>query len=130
MKLAVILGAFVSGVIGSMGFGSGTVLIILLTVFLSFDQKTAQGVNLLFFVPCALYAIFFYVKKGLIKKQAVFPLVISGLFGAASGYVILRFLSPEFLRRMFGVLLILIAVKQLLAFLFKKLSKADSDLEL
>ena len=45
MHILTILGSFFSGVIGSMGFGSGTVLIILMTVFLSVEQKTAQGVK-------------------------------------------------------------------------------------
>lgn len=123
MKILVILGAFLSGVIGSMGFGSGTVLIILMTVFLSFDQKTAQGVNLLFFIPCAVYAIIFYLKKRLIKKDAVLPLVVPGLLGAAAGYGILTFLSPDLLRKLFGTMLILIAAKQLLAPLLKRFSK-------
>ncbi len=128
MRWLVILGSFLSGVIGSMGFGSGTVLIILMTVFLSMDQKTAQGVNLLFFIPCAVYSIFFYLKKKLIKKNAVLPLVLPGLLGAAAGYLILNFLSPNLLRKMFGAMLILIALKQLLAPLFKRFLKNDGDI--
>lgn len=123
MNIPVILGSFLSGIIGSMGLGSGTVLIILLTVFLSFDQKTAQGVNLLFFVPCAVYAIVFYLKKRLIKKNLVLPLVIPGLLGACAGYGILTFLSPVLLRKLFGAMLVLIALKQLFAPLLKRFEK-------
>lgn len=120
MRWLVIFGSFLSGVIGSMGFGSGTVLIILMTVFLSMEQKTAQGVNLLFFIPCAVYSIVFYAKKKLVKKDAVLPLVLPGLFGAAAGYLALNFLSPNLLRKMFGAMLIFIALKQLLTPLLKK----------
>lgn len=120
MRWLVIFGSFLSGVIGSMGFGSGTVLIILMTVFLSMEQKTAQGVNLLFFIPCAVYSIVFYAKKKLVKKAAVLPLVLPGLFGAAAGYLALNFLSPNLLRKMFGAMLIFIALKQLLTPLLKK----------
>lgn len=126
MEILTILGSFFSGVIGSMGFGSGTVLIILMTVFLSVEQKTAQGVNLVFFIPCAVYSIIFYLKKRLVKKQYVLPLVIPGLFGAGAGYLVLSFLSPVLLKRMFGALLILIALKQLLFPLFKRFSKSGN----
>lgn len=122
MQLLTVLGSFLSGVIGSMGLGSGTVLIILMTVFLSVEQKTAQGVNLVFFIPCAVYSIIFYLKKRLIKKDAVLPLVIPGLLGAAAGYKILGLVSPEWLKRLFGALLILLALKQLLAPLLKRFS--------
>lgn len=125
MQLFTALGAFLSGVVGSMGFGSGTVLIILLTVFLSFEQKTAQGINLVFFIPCAIYAIIFYLRKKLIKKDFVLPLVIPGLLGAAAGYFILSFLSPGILKKLFGALLIAIALKQLISAVFKRFGKTD-----
>ena len=125
MVLLTALGSFLSGVIGSMGFGSGTVLIILMTGFLSIDQKTAQGINLLFFIPCAVYSIIFYLKKRLIKKDAVLPLVIPGLFGAAAGYLVLSFISALWLKKMFGALLIIIALKQILTMIMKKFSKSQ-----
>ena len=125
MQLLTALGAFLSGVIGSMGFGSGTVLIILLTVFLSFEQRTAQGINLAFFIPCAIYSIFYYQRKKLIKKEFVLPLIVPGLFGAGAGYLILSFLSMVILKKMFGALLIAIAAKQLFAPLIQRLSKGN-----
>lgn len=125
MQLLTALGAFLSGVIGSMGFGSGTVLIILLTVFLSFEQRTAQGINLAFFIPCAIYSIIYYQRKKLIKKDFILPLIVPGLFGAGAGYLILSFLSTAILKKMFGALLIAIAAKQLLAPLIKRLSKGN-----
>ena len=56
-----------SGAAASMGFGGGFVLIIYLTVFLNIDQITAQGVNLLFFLPVALVSIIIHQKNRLIK---------------------------------------------------------------
>ena len=125
MQFFTALGAFLSGVVGSMGFGSGTVLIILLTVFLSLEQKTAQGINLVFFIPCAIYSIIFYLRKKLIKKEFVLPLVIPGLLRAAAGYFILSFLSPDILKKLFGALLIAIALKQLISAVFKRFGKTD-----
>lgn len=119
MWFIVAIGSFLSGIIGSMGFGSGTVLIILLSVFLSFEQTKAQGINLLFFIPCAIYSIYYYSKKKLIKKEYILPLVIPGLIGAGLGYRLLTLFSPNLLAKLFGGLLIVIAIRQFIG-LFKK----------
>ena len=37
-----------SGIVSSLGMGGGTILILLLTLFLGLDQKAAQGFNLIF----------------------------------------------------------------------------------
>jgi len=42
-----LLFGILSGVLGGLGMGGGTLLIPLLTIFLNFEQKLAQGINLL-----------------------------------------------------------------------------------
>ena len=39
----------VAGVFGGLGMGGGTLLIPLLTIFLGYDQKLCQGINLVSF---------------------------------------------------------------------------------
>ena len=55
-----------SGIIGAMGMGGGGVLIIYLNLFTDIPQSTAQGINLLFFLPTAVLAVLYYTKKKLI----------------------------------------------------------------
>ena len=43
--------AFASAAIASMGIGGGAVLLLFLTVFSDIPLATAQGINLLFFLP-------------------------------------------------------------------------------
>ena len=50
MTVSVIIASFVSGLLGAMGIGGGSVLIIYLTTVLSLEQKAAQGINLVFFI--------------------------------------------------------------------------------
>ena len=57
MLFQIIAASFFSGLLGAMGFGSGTVLIIWLTSCLSYGQLQAQGVNLIFFIPCAAVSL-------------------------------------------------------------------------
>lgn len=104
---------FLAGLLGSMGFGGGTVLIIYLTVFLSMPQTRAQGINLLFFLPAALYSVFSYRRQGLIVKSPLLPMIISGLFGAAGGYAALTFIKTALLGKLFGGFLILLGLREL-----------------
>ena len=45
-----------AAVISAWGVGGGTLLLLVMTLFLGVDQRTAQGINLLFFLPTALSA--------------------------------------------------------------------------
>ena len=40
---------FVSGIVSGTGMGGGTILILVLSVFLGIEQHTAQATNLIFF---------------------------------------------------------------------------------
>ena len=43
-----------AAVISAWGVGGGTLLLLVMTLFLGVDQRTAQGINLLFFLPMQL----------------------------------------------------------------------------
>ena len=57
----------IAGIIGGLGMGGGTVLILLLTIFLNVEQNIAQGSNVVFFIPTAIAAIFIFIKNKKIK---------------------------------------------------------------
>lgn len=46
-----------AAVISAWGVGGGTLLLLVMTLFLGVDQRTAQGINLLFFLPTAAAAL-------------------------------------------------------------------------
>lgn len=99
-----LLAGFLSGVAGAMGLGGGSVLLIYLTVFAGVPQLQAQGINLLFFIPIALVSTVLYVKQGLICFQKVVPMALFGALGTILGNFILSAFEPEFLRKIFGIL--------------------------
>lgn len=111
MKRAFFL--ILSGIIGAMGLGAGTVLIIYLTVFENIKQTEAQGINLLFSLPLAGISILIYKRKGLIVTKNIGFLIIFGIIGAIAGYIVLDRISPEFLSKIFGGALIITAIYQL-----------------
>ena len=100
-----ILTGLFSGIISGMGIGGGTVLIPALTMFLGINQHIAQGVNLLFFIPTAVIALFVHKKNGNLEIKTAIPLMLWGLIGASGGSFLALNLKPELLRRIFGIFL-------------------------
>lgn len=114
MDFSVILSSFLSGLLGAMGFGGGSVLIIYLTSFLGLVQKQAQGINLVFFIPIALLSVFMYRKENLLKLKNILPIMIPAVIGSFIGSFLLHYIPGETAGKMFGVLLTLMGIRQLL----------------
>ncbi|MBQ8504011.1 MAG: sulfite exporter TauE/SafE family protein [Clostridia bacterium] len=113
MAFYIILSSFLSGLLCSMGFGGGTVMIIFLTGVLSLEQTRAQGINLMFFIPCAVYSLIIYARNKLIDKSKVIPLAVGGVTGIAIGYFLLQSIPAEYLSKLFGGFVVILGVKQL-----------------
>ncbi len=101
-----------SGVLSGMGMGGGTILIPILTLFLSMDQHAAQGVNMLAFLPGALLALFIHRRDGRLKAKTAFPLLLWGAIGAVGGAFLATCLEAEWLKKAFGAFLIILAFLQ------------------
>ena len=64
-----------SGILASMGMGGGFILVVYLALFTDIAQKGAQGINLLFFMPITILAVFIHIKNKLIDvKTAGIPM--------------------------------------------------------
>ena len=91
--------AFGAGILSAWGVGGGTLLLLMMTLLLGVDQRTAQGVNLLFFLPTAASALICHWRSG----QLDLPTVKTAAPWAATA------VDVEVLRRPFGVYLLLSA---------------------
>lgn len=99
-----------AGVISAWGVGGGTLLLLVMTLFLGVDQRTAQGVNLLFFLPTAASALVCHWKGGYLDQptlKASVPLAVAAALAAAW---LATAIDPEVLRKPFGVYLLLSGV--------------------
>ena len=98
---------FGCGIISAWGVGGGTLLLLVMTLVLGVDQRTAQGINLLFFLPTALSALICHVRSGFVDKPtlkaAVPPAIVLALLGAWAATA----LDVALLRKPFGVYLLL-----------------------
>ncbi len=104
---------FIAGIMGAMGLGSGTVLLLYLTLIKGVDQLSAQGMNLLFFIPISLISLSVYIFKKRIKIKPLIPLVLWGLPFCFLGFITASTLGNAYSSKFFGILLIFIGVKEL-----------------
>lgn len=96
----------VSAVVGAMGLGGGSVLILYLTLVRHLPQLVSQGLNLLFFIPCAVTAVLIYAKQKIIQWNYVLPLVLGGSIGVAVGTFFLKSLDTKYISVLFAVFLL------------------------
>lgn len=111
MNLTVIISSFISGLLCSMGFGGGSVLLMYLTGIAGIEQKQAQGINLIFFLATGFSGLIVNIKKGLIDKGSWRELIKFALPGMLIGFMLLGLLPSFYLRKIFGVVLLLIGIK-------------------
>ena len=107
-----ILSGLISGIVGGMGMGGGTLLIPILTIFLGMEQKSAQGINLLVFIPMSLVALIIHIKNKLVDFKVGIPIMISGVIFSIIGSLTANSLSNNNLRRFFGGFLLVVGVYQ------------------
>ena len=75
-----------TGILSSWGVGGGTLLLLCMTLFFGVEQRTAQAINLLYFLPTAGISLFAHRKNGYLDKVFRKPF---GLFLLYAGLSIL-----------------------------------------
>lgn len=102
----------VCGVLSGYGIGGGSLLMVWMTAALMLDQKTAQGINLLYFLPTAATALIFHGKNRMLEWKAIVPAALAGCATAAAGAWIAAGLDMELLRKLFGGFLVLVGISE------------------
>ncbi len=108
-----LIAGFVSGVLGGMGMGGGTVLIPVLTIFFGVNQHVAQAANLISFLPMAAIALPQHKRNGYLKTEGVLQIIVPALLSAIASSLLMMVIPSEVLRRLFGLFLIAIAIAQI-----------------
>lgn len=103
---------FLAGVISGMGVGGGTILMVYLTAILSMDQKAAQGLNLLYFLPTAGASLLLHRKNNYLETGSILPAAISGALAAALFSLIAMYLNVGLLKKLFGIYLIITGLSE------------------
>ena len=120
MTLLYFFAAFFSGIISAWGIGGGTLLLLIMTLVFQLDQRTAQGINLLFFLPTAFSALWIYRKKGLLHTSVIRRTAPWAALGALVGALITLYMDSSLLRKPFGIFLLFSGASMLRNILKKK----------
>lgn len=114
-----ILTGMVSGFVSGMGMGGGTILILILSVFLGVEQHSAQATNLVFYIPTSIIAIITNIKQKIINFKIGIPIALAGVVGAVIGAMISTKLDVIHLKKCFGAFLMLIAIGEIYSIIKK-----------
>lgn len=100
----------ITGAIGSMGIGGGTILIPSLIFLTDFKQQTIQSINLISFIPIAIVALVVHLRNKNILLKLSYPLIFFGIFGAYIGSKLALTISSTLLKKYFGIFLLCMGI--------------------
>jgi uncharacterized membrane protein YfcA len=99
---------------GLVGVGGGIIIVPCLVFFLGFSQKMAQGTSLgILLLPIGILGAFQYYRQGYIDVKVVSIICVAFFFGSYFGSKIALSLSQENIKKVFAVVMMLVAVKML-----------------
>lgn len=113
--IILILIGLLSGLLsGVFGIGGAIIVIPALVFIIGLSQHEAQGTSLAFMLPpVGILATWNYYKEGYVNWKIALVLSLTFLLGAYLGSRFSIHISDRTLRRLFGVLLILVAIKMI-----------------
>jgi uncharacterized membrane protein YfcA len=110
--LLVTIGLVAGGLGGMIGLGGGIILIPALILIMNLDQQTAQGTSIAVMLPpIGLFAVYNYYKAGYVNTKYAMIIAAAFMVGGYFGSLLALKISPDIMRKVFSVLLVLIAVK-------------------
>jgi len=114
--LLILLGiGIITGVMaGMLGIGGAIIMIPALVYFMGFSQQMAQGTSLAVMLPpIGILAAYNYYKAGHVDIKFALILAVAFLIGSYFGSKYALTLPQATLKKIFGILLLLVAAKML-----------------
>ena len=112
MELMPLLAALFCGFLSGLGVGGGSLLMVYMTAVAALDQRAAQSINLLYFIPTALTALIFHAKNRFIDWSASRWAILGGTVAALLGSLLAAHISAALLQKLFGCFLLFVAVTE------------------
>lgn len=114
-----VLVGLITGVISAWGIGGGSLLVVYMTVFAGVTQQTAQGINLMYFLPTSLSALYSHTKNKLVETSLAYWSIVAGVLTAVGASFAASGIDTSVMKKIFGVFIILIGASEV----FKKSTK-------
>ena len=111
-----ILIGLISGIAsGFFGIGGGLVMVPAMVYFFQLTQHQAQGTSLAVLTPpLVLFAALKYYKEGNVNLHMAVFIALGFVGGAYLGATLVHYISDPTLKKLFGVILLIVSIKMIL----------------
>lgn len=114
LLLLLAIGLITGTLAGMLGIGGAIVMIPALVFLMGFSQHSAQGTSLAVMLPpIGILAAYNYYKAGHVNLKFALILAAAFIIGSYFGSKIALNVPQQILKKIFGVLLLLVAVRML-----------------
>jgi uncharacterized membrane protein YfcA len=115
LLIVIVIGVITGVTAGMLGIGGAIIMIPALVFFLGFSQQMAQGTSLAVMLPpIGIIATYNYWKAGQVDWKIALILAITFIIGSYFGSKLALTIPQPALKKIFGVLLLLVAARMLL----------------
>jgi len=114
LLLLIIIGVITGVMAGMLGIGGAIIMIPALVFIMGLTQQTAQGTSLAVMLPpIGIIAAYNYYKAGQVNIKFALILAAAFIIGSYFGSKLALSIPQPLLKKIFGVLLLLVAAKML-----------------
>lgn len=112
--IILVIGTITGVMAGMLGIGGGLVVIPALVMVMGMSQQAAQGTSLAMMLPpIGILAAYNYYKAGHVDIRIALLLAVAFIAGSFFGSKLAIRIPQEMLKKIFGVFLLLVAIKML-----------------
>ncbi len=112
LSIYLILVGVIAGVLcGLLGIGGGTVVVPALLFWFNFEMKQAVGTSLLFITLASLMGVIGHHQLQQVNWKFGLLMAVGAIVGVLIGVRLTQFIPNLVLKRIFGVFLLIIAIK-------------------
>ncbi len=109
----VLIGLAAGGIAATLGVGGGVVFVPALVIVAGFGQHLAEGTSLAVILPTTAIAAWTHTRAGRIEWPLAIRIGVFGIAGGLLGAQLALTLDETVLRRLFAVLLVIVAIRML-----------------
>jgi uncharacterized protein len=116
LLILIVIGVITGIMAGMLGIGGAIIMIPALVFFMGFSQQMAQGTSLAVMLPpIGIFAAYNYWKEGQVNLKFAMIIAVAFIIGSYFGSKIALNMPQAIMKKIFGILLLIVAAKMLLS---------------
>lgn len=111
-KIKLIILGLITGILnGLFGAGGGTIIVPFMVFLLGIEDHKAHATAISIILPLSILSAFVYIKNGILNIPITLNVIIGSIVGGYIGAKILNMVPIKILRKIFGIIMILAAIR-------------------